>query len=366
MILVPAEAARSIKNAAEDKMDTVIKKVDSERPDLEVLKEASEIIKKGGLVAFPTETVYGLGGNGLDPKACEKIYEAKGRPSDNPLILHIWDRMCLDELVEEIPKAAEIIMENFWPGPITIVFKKKDIVPQKVSGGLSTVAVRLPENTVAREFLKLCEVPVAAPSANSSGKPSPTRASHVEFDLKGKIDMIIDGGACEFGLESTIIDVTEKTPVLLRPGAVTVEMLKGVLGDIAIDKAVYDGNAEKPKAPGMKYQHYSPKAEVFLVEGKDHLELSGKINKFLKEDALKGVKSGVLTFDEKINEFDCEYILSMGKENDFKEIGFNLFKMLRKFDFMGVEKVYCETVSLKGEGFAIMNRLSKAAGFKKL
>ncbi|MBQ2678739.1 MAG: threonylcarbamoyl-AMP synthase [Firmicutes bacterium] len=345
-------------------MDTLIKKVDAENPDESVLKEAAEIIRAGGLVAFPTETVYGLGANGLDGEACKRIYEAKGRPSDNPLILHISDRKWVGRLAREIPPAGDIIMEKFWPGPVTIVFKKTDIVPDSVSGGLDTVAVRFPVNTVAMRFLALCDVPVAAPSANSSGKPSPTRASHVEFDLSGKIDMIIDGGACEFGLESTIVDVTEDIPVLLRPGAVTFEMLTEVLGEVRVDESVFSGNAEKPKAPGMKYKHYSPLAEVILVDGKDSEEISRKINALLEKDKAEGIKSGVLTFDERAGNYQCENILRMGSENDFKEIGANLFKMLRKFDYMNVDRVYCETVPAEGEGFAIMNRLFKAAGFR--
>ena len=220
-------------------METKIIKVDPERPDKSALEEAARILRAGGLVAFPTETVYGLGANGLDANACKRIYEAKGRPSDNPLILTIGDISGLYPIVGRVTENAEKIIDAFWPGPITLVLPKADCVPMEVTGGLDTVAVRFPSNTVARELIKTAGIPVAAPSANSSGKPSPTRASHVEFDLNGKIDMIIDGGPADWGLESTILDVSVDRPVLLRPGAVTKEMIEEIVGEIDVDPAVY-------------------------------------------------------------------------------------------------------------------------------
>ena len=239
-------------------MNTKLVKVDIENPDMNILGEAAEILRNGGLVAFPTETVYGLGANGLDEQACKKIYEAKGRPSDNPLILTIGDISGLYPIVSRVTPNAEKIINAFWPGPITLVLPKAECVPMTVTGGLDTVAVRFPSNKIARELIKAAGIPVAAPSANSSGKPSPTRASHVEFDLNGKIDMIIDGGAADWGLESTILDVSEDRPVLLRPGAVTQEMIEEVVGKIDVDPAVFSKPSGDivPKAPGMKYKHY--------------------------------------------------------------------------------------------------------------
>ena len=251
-------------------MKTILAKVDLSQPDsAEVIQTAAKILQEGGLVAFPTETVYGLGGNGLDSAACEKIYLAKGRPSDNPLILHISEFEELNPIVGEISPAAKKLMDAFWPGPLTMVFPKSEIVPEKATGGLDTVAVRFPSHPVARAIIRAAGLPIAAPSANSSGKPSPTRASHVEFDLNGKIDMIIDGGAAEWGLESTIVDVSGEVPMILRPGAVTKEMMEKVVGTVEIDPAILQKPAAdfRPKAPGMKYTHYSPKAEVVLVKG---------------------------------------------------------------------------------------------------
>ncbi|MBR5123087.1 MAG: threonylcarbamoyl-AMP synthase, partial [Anaerotignum sp.] len=251
-------------------MKTILAKVDLRQPEaMEIIQTAAKILQEGGLVAFPTETVYGLGGNGLDNSACEKIYLAKGRPSDNPLILHISEFEELKPIVREISPAAQKLMDAFWPGPLTMVFPKSDIVPEKATGGLDTVAVRFPNHPVARAIIHAAGLPIAAPSANSSGKPSPTRASHVEFDLNGKIDMIVDGGAAEWGLESTIVDVSGEVPMILRPGAVTKEMMEEVVGKVEIDPAILQKPAAdlKPKAPGMKYTHYSPKAEVVLVKG---------------------------------------------------------------------------------------------------
>ena len=252
---------KNIKNAAAETrkaMKTIVAKVDlRQASSAEVIQTAAKILQEGGLVAFPTETVYGLGGNGLDSAACEKIYLAKGRPSDNPLILHISEIEELDRIVAEVSPQAKALMDAFWPGPLTMIFKKKDIVPAKATGGLDTVAVRFPNHPVARAIIRAAGLPIAAPSANSSGKPSPTRASHVEYDLNGKIDMIVDGGAAEWGLESTIVDVSDEIPMILRPGAVTKEMIEEVVGQVEIDPAIlHKPTADfKPKAPGMKYTH---------------------------------------------------------------------------------------------------------------
>lgn len=344
-------------------MITNFEKIDSENINNEIIKKAAGILQKGGLVAFPTETVYGLGANGLNAEACRKIYEAKGRPSDNPLILHIGDISQLKDIVTEVPEKAQKIIDAFWPGPVTIVFKKKDIVPDSVSGGLDTVAVRFPSNKTARLIIKAAGVPVAAPSANTSGKPSPTKAEHVLHDMNGKIDMIIDGGSCTVGLESTIIDVTTDVPSLLRPGAITKEMLENIIGPISVDPAVYKmlSKDQKPKAPGMKYKHYSPDADVTLVVG-DEKNVIDKINALCLEDSKNGLKTGVLCRGKNADKYKADYVLSAG--DDIETAGARLFDILREFDTLKADKVYSEVFEETGEGLAVMNRLKKAAGHK--
>ncbi|MBQ3567327.1 MAG: threonylcarbamoyl-AMP synthase [Anaerotignum sp.] len=349
-------------------MKTILAKVDLSQSDsAEVIQTAAKILREGGLVAFPTETVYGLGGNGLDNSACEKIYIAKGRPSDNPLILHISEFEELQPIVREISPAAKALMDAFWPGPLTMVFPKSDIVPEKATGGLDTVAVRFPNHPVARAIIRASGLPIAAPSANSSGKPSPTRASHVEFDLNGKIDMIVDGGAAEWGLESTIVDVSGEVPMILRPGAVTKEMMEEVVGKVEIDPAILEKPAAdlKPKAPGMKYTHYSPKAEVILVKG-ETTAVVDEINRLAAEDMAHGFKTGVMATEETKDLYKADIVLSLGSRDKPEQIGANLFKYLRKFDFLGAERVYSEVFSEEGEGMAIMNRLNKAAGYQTI
>jgi len=300
----------------------------------------------------------------LDEKACKRIYEAKGRPSDNPLILTIGDLDGLYKIVGKVTENAKKIIDAFWPGPITLVLPKADCVPETVTGGLDTVAVRYPSNKIARELIKIAGIPVAAPSANSSGKPSPTRASHVEFDLNGKIEMIIDGGAADWGLESTILDVSEDKPVLLRPGAVTQDMIEDVVGEIDVDPAVYskpDGNIV-PKAPGMKYKHYSPSAKVILVSGSMENVIS-TINEKISADEKNGLRVGVMATTQTKDRYIGGEVLVVGDRTKPETIGANLFKILRKFDFIGVDIVYSEVFDEDGEGAAIMNRLNKAAGF---
>ena len=347
-------------------MKTILAKVDLRQSEAaEIIQTAAKILQEGGLVAFPTETVYGLGGNGLDSEACKKIYIAKGRPSDNPLILHISEFEELNPIVREISPAAQKLMDAFWPGPLTMVFPKSEIVPDQATGGLDTVAVRFPNHPVARAIIHAAGLPIAAPSANSSGKPSPTRASHVEFDLNGKIDMIVDGGAAEWGLESTIVDVSGEVPMILRPGAVTKEMMEEVVGTVEIDPAILKKPAAdlKPKAPGMKYTHYSPKAEVVLVKG-GTAAVADEINRLAAEDMAHGLKTGVMATEETKDLYKADIVLSLGSRERPEEIGANLFKLLRKFDFLGAERVYSEVFSEEGEGMAIMNRLNKAAGYQ--
>jgi len=347
-------------------MNTIIKKVDYINPenDEDIFLKAALIIKNGGLVAFPTETVYGLGANALDPVAVKKIYEAKGRPSDNPLIVHISEISQIYPLVKNISEKAEKLMKVFWPGPITMVFNKTDLIPAETSGGLSTVAIRFPENKTARYFIKKTGLPIAAPSANSSGKPSPTRANHVKLDLNSKIDMIIDGGYSEFGLESTIIDVSGENPCLLRPGSITKEMIEDTIGKISVDKAVSMKleNGEKPKAPGMKYTHYSPLANVTIISGEPKNVIS-KINSLINENIEKGSKVGVIATKQTKDKYICDNIIVIGDKNNLKEIASNLFMSLRRCDQLGLSQVYTEAFNETGIGMAIMNRLKKAAGY---
>lgn len=342
----------------------ILSKVDRVFPDRKLIEQAAGFLKQGGLVAFPTETVYGLGADGLNAEACKKIYQAKGRPSDNPLILHIANEAMLLKIVRDIPPAAEKVMKAYWPGPITIIFPKASCVPEEITGGFDTVAVRFPSDPLAQQLILTAGVPVAAPSANSSGKPSPTRASHVAFDLGDKVDMIIDGGPTEVGLESTILDTTVPTPVILRPGAITYEMLKELLGEVQIDPALSNKPSEelKPKAPGMKYKHYSPKAKVILVKGQLP-KVVQRINALSEEEAVKGKKIGIMATDQTIGQYKAEVILSVGDRTKPETIGANLYKMLRKFDFLGVDVVFAEVFEETGEGAAIMNRLNKAAGY---
>ena len=329
----------------------------------EGIKKAAGIIKKGGLVAFPTETVYGLGANGLDENAVPKIYEAKGRPSDNPLILHISEFDEINSIVKEIPKTALILAEEFWPGPLTMVLKKSDIVPYRTTGGLESVAVRMPSNKIARELIKASGVPIAAPSANSSGRPSPTKASHVLYDLDGKIDLVIDGGAVDIGLESTIVDVTGDVPVILRPGFITEEMLSEAIGRVEIDEVVKSLSPDKdlkPKAPGMKYRHYAPKGRMTIYKGKPE-KVVERINEELAKSA--GKKTAVLATDETKMYYKADVVISVGSREDGESIARNLFDVLRRFDDVGAEVIFSEGFDENKLGFAIMNRLHKSAGY---
>lgn len=343
-------------------MDTSIKKIDKTNWDT-VIEEAGTILKRGGLVAIPTETVYGLGGDGLNPEAAGKIYAAKGRPSDNPLIVHIADESALYELATEVPKEALKLSKAFWPGPLTIILKKSHIVPYGTTGGLDTVAVRMPSHPVARDLIKKSGVYIAAPSANLSGRPSPTRAEHVIEDMNGRIDMIIDDGAIEIGIESTIVDLTGDAPMILRPGYITASMIKEVLGDVCFDKTVLSHTAtdEKPKAPGMKYRHYAPKAELTVVEG-DNERMTQKINELISSYHLAGKKVGVMASSENRERYDADELVVLGSRTDENEIAAHLFDALRTFDHRDVDVIISEGFTEQGFGQAIMNRLIKAAG----
>ena len=322
-------------------------------------KIAAEILKTGGLVALPTETVYGLGANGLSPQAVDKIFIAKGRPNDNPLILHICDASQIEELCQDVPPSAYALAAAFWPGPLTMVLPAKDVVPKRTTGGLSTVAVRCPDSDITRQIIRLSGVPIAAPSANISGKPSTTTAEHVRHDHDGRIDCIVDGGACRVGVESTIIDLTENPPRLLRPGGITLQELESVLGPVTVDKAITQSLSpdEVAKAPGMKYKHYAPACSVVIVTGS-------------RQDAARWVnahwKPGdrVLCFEEELPLYNNCNPLSYGREGDPATLSAGLFDALRRLDDPSIGTVYARCPQDDGIGLAVRNRLSKAAAFQ--
>jgi L-threonylcarbamoyladenylate synthase len=319
------------------------------------IKEAALWIKKGELVALPTETVYGLGANALSDEAVQKIFIAKGRPSDNPLIVHISRKEQLLRLVSHIPDSANLLINAFWPGPLTIIFPKGEEVSTVVTAGLDTVAVRMPSHPVAQALIEAANVPIAAPSANRSGKPSPTSATHVLADLRGKIAGVVDGGPTAEGVESTVIDCTTTPPILYRPGGVTREQLEAVLGPIRIDPALL-GTDEQPKSPGMKYTHYAPEGELTLVENQ------AAIQTFVDKWREKQFKVGIMATDEHKQDYDADVILSVGSRNDLAEVAHNLYHVLRQFDEQKVDVIIGETFPREGIGVAIMNRLEKAAG----
>ena len=339
-------------------------KMSEDALDQEALEEAGRILRAGGLVAFPTETVYGLGGNALDPEASRKIYAAKGRPSDNPLIVHIADKKALYPLVTEVPEAAERLASAYWPGPLTMIFRKSEIVPLETTGGLDTVAVRFPNNAIARELIRQAGGYVAAPSANTSGRPSPTLASHVEEDLGDKIDMIIDGGQVRIGVESTIVDFTEEVPVILRPGRLNKRMLEEVLGLVRVDPGIQSENVHvRPKAPGMRYRHYAPKADMTIVEG-EPAKAAAAIRRLVRENLDKGKKVGVICTSESRQEYPEGDVRCVGSRADEATIARHLYEILRDFDADGVDLIYTESFETPELGEAVMNRLIKAAGHK--
>ncbi len=349
-------------------MKTILINVDSEKPEDGELEEAVRLIQNGGLVAFPTETVYGLGGDAENPEASEKIYAAKGRPSDNPLIVHIWDFSQLEEIVSSVPENARKLADAFWPGPLTMILPKNDRIPLTTTGGLNTVAIRMPSHPVARRFLELSNIKIAAPSANTSGRPSPTTAQHVAEDLDGKIDCIIDGGVVDIGLESTIVDLSEGVPTILRPGYINKEMLEKVVGPVEIDPGILDANADKkvkPKAPGMRYKHYAPKGDLTIVEGQED-KVVEEINRLVAEDKANGYSVGVIATEESRDKYVCDTILTIGARKDEYSIAHNLYGILREFDELGIQKMYTEDFETPKIGQAIMNRLLKAAGHKTI
>lgn len=330
----------------------------------EAIKRAGKIIKEGGLVAFPTETVYGLGGDALNPDSSQKIYAAKGRPSDNPLIVHIcrWEDLSL--LVKEVSEMARKLGEAFWPGPLTMILKKSDKVPKETTGGLPTVAVRMPDDETALSLIRAAGGYVAAPSANLSGRPSPTLSKHVAEDLGGRIEMILDGGQACIGLESTIVDLTEDVPTILRPGYITQEMLCSVLGEVKVDRAILSKeNKTPPKAPGMKYRHYAPKAELTIIAGEE-ADVVRRINELLREAEKRGLRSGVIATDETQGRYLATSVKSVGNRKKEEMAAKELYRILREFDTEGLDVIYSEAFEKSGIGDAVMNRLLKAAGYR--
>ncbi len=356
-------------------MKTEIIKVDMSAQDWDKqLDYAAQVLKSGGLVAFPTETVYGLGANALDQNAVKGIYKAKGRPSDNPLIVHIANTDSVRELTDSIPFVAPVLMEAFWPGPLTLVMPRSKKISDIITAGLDTVAIRMPSHPIAAELIRKAGIPVAAPSANSSGRPSPTLAKHVIEDLKGKVDVIIDGGISNVGVESTVLDITVTPPMILRPGGVTLEQLRSVLGAVCWDPASVDVNAgasseaslPAPRSPGMKYKHYSPKAALLLLQG-DPERVAAEVSKRAELYHREGTSVGILNTDETASLYEpslhtyCK-IMSLGSRENPETLASNLFRCLREFDEKKVEMIMAETPDVNGIGQAVMNRLLKAAG----
>lgn len=332
--------------------------------DKAAMEEAGQIIRKGGLVAFPTETVYGLGGDALSPESSRKIYAAKGRPSDNPLIVHICRVEDMEKIVSHVPEQAYVLAEHFWPGPLTMIMRKADIVPKETTGGLDTVAVRLPDHEVALAFIREAGGFVAAPSANVSGRPSPTLAKYVYEDMNGKIEMLLDGGQVGIGVESTIVDLTEDIPVILRPGHITLEMLQEVLGEVCLDPTMLQQDCLlAPRAPGMKYKHYAPQGELAIVSGPVD-KVQEKIAELLQKDKTCGFKTGVIVSCEEAQVYDADVVKITGEKEDMAAVARSLFRILREFDDEQVERMYVQAFSQDGIGQAVMNRMLKAAGHR--
>ena len=344
-------------------METKVAIIKDINTDIRFIEEAGKVIRNGGTVAFPTETVYGLGANALDDEAVKKIFIAKGRPQDNPLIIHVSTKE-ISGLVKDVPEVAQKIIDKFWPGPLTVILEKKDIIPNVTSANLNTIGIRMPNSEIALKLIELAERPIAAPSANISGRPSPTEVERCVEDLNGRVDYIIGGESSDIGVESTIVDCTVNPPLVLRPGGITLEMLKEINPEIELDKALKSKPNDdfKPKAPGMKYKHYAPNAHLKIIKGKNEktIEIT---NEIVENYIEKGNDVAILTTNENLNKFNNGKVISLGSENDLKEIAKNLFEALRKCDDLGVQYILCQGFEENGVGLAIMNRLNKAAGY---
>ena len=343
-------------------MKTLIKEIDINEPDKGLIDVFAAMLADGKTVIFPTETVYGLGANALDEDAAAKIYQAKGRPSDNPLLVHVADKKDVYDLVENIDGRAKLLMEKFWPGPLTIVFKKKDIIPARTSGGLDTVAIRMPSDPVARQLIRRAGVPIAAPSANISGRPSPTKPDHIIRDMDGRVDGILVGGPCNYGVESTIVDLSSGIAMVLRPGSVTLEMLKEVLGQVELDPSLKNKDDNiKAKAPGMKYKHYSPQAQVYIVKANDLDDFAQKVDALCLENEKKKLRTGVMTRSSDGHTYRA-IRFDLGESD--ADLAKNLFDVLIGLDRESVDIAYVPYFEEKGLGVAIMNRLKKAAAYR--
>ncbi len=347
-------------------METVatrILRVNPRRPEPWVIGEAAEVIRRGGTVAFPTETVYGLGADALNPEAVRKIFWAKRRPADNPLIVHIAEPGWVDRLAEEVPEEAARLAERFWPGPLTLVLRKSRVVPDITTSGLETIAVRMPRHPVALALIRESGRPIAAPSANLAGRPSPTTAQHVAEDLMGRVDLILDGGPTEIGVESTVIDLTVHPPQVLRPGGVSVEELRKVLGVVELHPAaVGRAGGERPRSPGMKYRHYAPRAELIVVEGEPG-KVAKKVEELARGYRTLGRRVGILATDENLGRYRSGKAVSVGSRKNPDTIARNIFRVLREMDKEGVDVIIAEGIPEEGIGLAVMNRLRKASGF---
>ena len=343
-------------------METKVEKIEKTQMNMDIINAAGQILKQGGLVAFPTETVYGLGANALDEEAARKTYAAKGRPQDNPLIVHIASLEDLYPITKKVPEKAVALAEKFWPGPLTMIFEKSELVPHGTTGGLETVAVRMPDNEVALALIRAGGGYVSGPSANKSGRPSPTMARHVLDDLEGRIDMILDGGPVHIGVESTIVDMTVEPPMILRPGAVTKEMLEETVGEVTVDHTILTADAKTPpKAPGMKYRHYAPRAEMTVVEGPLE-KVVDKIGELAAARENEGHRVGIIATQETMDRYGYENVKCIGTREDESTVAANLYAILREFDDDGTEYIYSEAFASDGIGSAVMNRLLKAAG----
>ncbi len=349
-------------------MRTIILKVDRERPETAKIRTAARTIREGGLVAFPTETVYGLGADALNAEAVRRIYAAKKRPLDNPIIVHVATKRDVSRLTDEVTAEAEKLMELFWPGPLTLVLKALDALPDATTGGLDTVAVRMPSHKVALALIRESGVPIAAPSANLSGRPSPTTAEHVRQDLDGRIDVILDGGLVDIGVESTVLDVTVDPPTVLRPGGTPYEALLKALGRVELHPSLLarkQTRLTKAPSPGMKHRHYAPKAELVLVEGTPEAT-AAKVQQTADSHRKTGKKVGILATDETAPGYKADVIKSLGKRADSASAARKLFGLLRELDDEKMDVIVAEGLPLEGLGLAVMNRLRKASGYKIL
>ena len=347
-------------------MKTLVLKVDPQRPDKKKIDIAANLIRKGGIVAFPTETVYGLGADALNAKAVAAVFKAKKRPFDNPPIVHVSDLKDVYRLTTDVPPRARRLMTEFWPGPLTLIFRHSKIVPDVTVAGLDTIAIRMPKHNVALALIEESDCPISAPSANLSGKPSPTTVEHVLEDLDGRINAILDAGPTSIGVESTVLDLTVDPPQVLRPGGTSYEALKERLGNVTLSPFAVAEQAlpvGKARSPGVKHKHYAPKADVVVVEG----ELSavvGRVRELVGSYGEDGRKVGVLATDETISSYKADVLKSLGSRSDLAGLARNLFRLLREFDEEGADVIVAEGVPIEGLGLAVMNRLRKASGYR--